>query len=164
MRTPTRSGLLRLLLLVATVVLSGTVTARTARLSPDLVMPVVVAAALWSGPTRGALFGLGAGWVVDLVPPGASTLGSSALLYAACGLVAGAGRREGSSPWAWLAVVGAAASAVGSLGRALVALGSGAPLLPVELAGTLLLTCVLCAVAVPPLLRVEHALARRRTT
>ena len=46
-----------------------------AALGPDLVLPVVVAAALLGGPVRGALVGLGAGWVVDLCPPGTPVLG-----------------------------------------------------------------------------------------
>ena len=66
-----------------------------------LVLPVVVAGALLSGPSSGALLGLAAGWVVDLMPPGSQVLGSSALLYAAAGLVT----TRRAFPFGWVAMV-----------------------------------------------------------
>ena len=60
-----------------------------ARFRPDLVVLLVAASAVVRGPAQGALLGLAAGWVVDLVPPGGSPLGLTALLYAAAGATAG---------------------------------------------------------------------------
>lgn len=136
--------------------------ARRPDVVPDLVLPVVVAGALWSGPVQGAAFGLGAGWVVDLVPPGAEVLGTGALLYAAAGLVAGAGRREGSAPWGWVAAVGLAAVVVAFGGRVVVAVLEGAPFVPGEWGTRLALTAAVVVGAVPLLLRLERALAARR--
>ena len=141
--------------------LSVVVAARTPVLLPDLLLPVVVAGALVGGPVRGALLGLAAGWLVDLVPPGALVLGSGALTYAACGLLAGAGRREGLAPWLWVAVVGALASAVLVLGGVLTAVLSGSALAPTDAAVRLVLTALLCAVAVPGLIRAEQRLRAR---
>ncbi|HEV7195304.1 MAG TPA: rod shape-determining protein MreD, partial [Pedococcus sp.] len=129
---------------------------------PDLVLPVVVAGALLAGPSGGALLGLGAGWLVDLMPPGAPALGTNALLYAAAGLLAGAGRREGPAPWGWLAVIGVAASAVEMAGRVVVALLSGVTVVWPTIGLRLLLTSLLCAIAVPGLVRLEQWLVRRR--
>src|SRR5665647_2660478 len=75
-------GLLRAALVVLAAALSTVVLPRVGSLGPDLVLLVVVAAGLLGGPTRGALVGLGAGWVVDLMPPAAATLGVAALTYA----------------------------------------------------------------------------------
>jgi rod shape-determining protein MreD len=136
--------------------------ARRPEVVPDLVLPVVVAGALWSGPVRGALLGLGAGWVVDLVPPGAEVLGTGALLYAAAGLVAGAGRREGPARWGWVATVGLAAVGVAFGGRLVVAVLEGAPFAPEDWGMRLALTAVVVVAAVPLLLRLERTLAARR--
>ena len=134
-----------------------------AALGADLVLPVVVAAALLGGPVRGALVGLGAGWVVDLCPPGTPVLGTTALLYAGAGAVAGLLRREGTG--SLLLPVGAttATATAVAVARLLVEVtttgtvaGVGQPLLRV------LLTSAFGAVLVPLLLRVERAMIRRR--
>ena len=134
-----------------------------AALGSDLVLPVVVAAALLGGPVRGALVGLGAGWVVDLCPPGTPVLGTTALLYAGAGAVAGLLRREGTG--SLLLPVGAttATATAVAVARLLVEVtttgtvaGVGQPLLRV------LLTSAFGAVLVPLLLRVERAMIRRR--
>lgn len=153
--------LLRALAVVAAALVAVVLGARVAGPLPDLVLPVVVAGALLSGPSRGALLGLGAGWVVDLMPPGSPVLGSAALLYAAAGLVAGAGRREGEVAVGWLALVVVAASAVPALGRVLLGLAGSAS---VNLSATAVqwgLTVGLSLVVVPLLIRAEHALVRR---
>ena len=121
----------------------------------------MVAGALLSGPSRGALLGLGAGWVVDLMPPGSPVLGSAALLYAVGGLVAGAGRREGETPMAWVAVVVLAAAGAVALGRAVLAVLSSAPVSLGELALRLALTLAVALVAVPLRVHAERALVRR---
>jgi rod shape-determining protein MreD len=152
----------RALLLLVAALLSVTVAGRTPAAVPDLVLPVVVAGALLSGPSRGALVGLGAGWLVDLLPPGASVLGTSALLYAAAGLVAGAGRREGPTPWGWVALVGGASALVLGAGRVVVAVVSGGA---IDLPATglaVLESAALCAIAVPALVWVEQSVSGRR--
>ena len=152
----------RAVLLIVAALLSVTMAARTPDTLPDLVLPVVVASALLGGPSRGGLVGLGAGWLVDLLPPGASVLGASALLYAAVGLLAGTGRREGPTPWGWVALVGAASAVAVGTGRVVVAAVSGAA---VDLTATglgVLWSAVLCAVAVPPLVWVEQWVSGRR--
>ena len=149
------------LLLLATLLSVSTWAPDPARL-PDLVLPVVVAGALLAGPSGGALIGLGAGWLVDLMPPGAPVLGTNALVYAVAGLLAGAGRREGPAPWGWVAVVGLGASVVETAGRVVAALLSGVTLAWSTIGVRLLLTALLCALAVPGLVRLEQWLVRRR--
>ena len=134
-----------------------------AALGPDLVLPVVVAAALLGGPVRGALVGLGAGWVVDLCPPGTPVLGTTALLYAGAGAVAGLLRREGTGSLLLPVGATAATATAVAVARLLVEVtttgtvaGVGQPLLRV------LLTSAFGAVLVPSLLRVERAMIRRR--
>jgi rod shape-determining protein MreD len=151
-----------MVLLVVASVLSVSTWARDADALPDLVLPVVVAGALLAGPSSGALLGLGAGWLVDLVPPAAPVLGTNALLYAAAGLLAGAGRREGPAPWGWVAVVGIGASVVGTAGRIVVALLSGVAVAWSTIGLRMLLTSLLCAITVPGLVRLEQWLLRRR--
>lgn len=156
-------GMVRATLLLAAAVAAVTVATRTPVVLPDLVLPVVVAGALLHGPSRGALLGLAGGWLVDLLPPGSAVLGTTALLYAACGLLAGAGRREGETPWGWVALVGAGAAVVSSAGRVVVALLSDAAVVWPEVGARLLLTATLCAVVVPLLVQAEQWLARERT-
>jgi len=159
---PTVPGLLRGVLLLVSALVAVSVATRSTVPVPDLVLPVVVAAALLGGPARGALLGLAAGWLVDLVPPGSAVLGTSALLYAVCGLFAGAGRREGVTPLGWVVAVGAATALVSTAARVLLALLSAAP---VDLGGSgarLVLTVTWCALTVPLLVAGEQRLARWR--
>jgi len=156
--TLTFRGVLLLLAAVTSVLLA----ARSPLAVPDLVLPVVVAGALWVGPSRGAVLGLAGGWLVDLMPPGSAVLGTAALLYAAAGLVAGAGRREGSTPFGWIAAVGAACATVVATGRIVVAALSGAPVQWPVVGTELALTVILSAVLVPVLVRCEQRLARSR--
>lgn len=156
------AALLRALLVLVAALALVTLGSRTSVLLPDLVLPVVVAGALRSGASGGLLLALAAGWVVDLVPPGAAVLGTGALAYAACGLLAGAGRREGVVPWGWVAAVGAAASAVLAACRVAVAVATGAPVSLPTVAGSFVLTTTLCALVVPLLVRAERRLAAGR--
>lgn len=153
---------LRGLLLLVAVLATVTVASRSPVLLPDLALPVVVAAGLLVGPSRGALVGLAAGWLTDLVPPGSPVLGTSALLYAVVGLVAGAGRREGISPVGWLAVVSVGCAAALGGGRVLVALLSGAPVRLEAVGAWFVLTSGCCVLMVPWLVRLEQWLGRRR--
>lgn len=156
-----RVRLARGVVLVVLAVLSAGLAAGTSVLLPDLLLPVVVAGALVGGPVPGALLGLAAGWLVDLVPPGAVVLGTGALTYAACGLLAGAGRREGLAPWWWVAGVGALATAVLLAGGLLVALLSGTGVSVADSLVRLVLTSALSAVVVPVLVRLEQHLRAR---
>jgi rod shape-determining protein MreD len=157
---PTLADLVALLVLVLAALGAATLGSRLASVTPDLVLPVVVAGALLRGPTGGALLGLAGGWVVDLVPPGAPVLGTDALVYAAVGLLAGAGRREGQTSVAWVALVGLAASAAAEAARLVLALLSGAGVDWPELVLRTALTALLCATAVPVLVRLSHVLRR----
>ena len=154
----TARGLLLLLVAVASV----TLATRSQLLLPDLVLPVVVAGALRTGASRGALLGLAGGWLVDLMPPGSSVLGTAALLYAAAGLLAGAGRREGETPFGWVALVGAASAVLVTAGRVTVAMLSGAAVEWGAVGARLALSALLCAALVPVLVRCEQRLARGR--
>ncbi len=90
-------GLVRTVFVVVGALSVATVLPRLgvpARLLPDLVVIAVAASAVLRGPAPGALLGLAAGWVVDLVPPAGSPLGATALLYAVAG-----GRSLRSQPW-----------------------------------------------------------------
>lgn len=154
-------GVLRGIAVVLSALVAVTLGARGIGVLPDLVLPLVVAGGLLAGPSRGALLGLGAGWVVDLMPPGSAVLGSGALLYAVAGLVAGAGRREGETPMAWVVLVVLGATGVLAAGRVVTAVLSSAPVQSAELALQAGLSAALATVAVPLLIRAEHALVRR---
>jgi hypothetical protein len=156
-----RIRVVRALALVALCVGSVALAAHVPVLLPDLVLPFVVAGALVGGPVRGALLGLGAGWLVDLVPPGAVLLGTGALTYAACGLLAGAGRREGLASWRWVAAVGTLTTVVLVAGRWLVALLAGSAVSVADSGARLVLTAVLCGGVVPVLVRAEQHLRAR---
>ena len=80
--------LLALALTLVAAVLVVTFRARGWPVVPDLVLLPVVALALSRGWLAGALLGLAAGWVVDLVPPGGDPLGLTPLLYAVAGSLA----------------------------------------------------------------------------
>ena len=96
--------------IVAGVVLQSTVLAgfRLAGVRPDLLVLAVVAVAMASGPTSGALFGFWAGLVADL--ESGLPAGVSSLVYTAVGYAVGLVRVYVVSPSAWvhLALAGAA--------------------------------------------------------
>jgi len=155
-------SLLRAALVVLAAAFSAVVLPRIGLPGPDLVLLVVVAGGILGGPARGALLGLGAGWVVDLMPPAAATLGLAALTYAVAGAVAGLWHRDGARsallpPLATFAAAGVVVGA-GIAG----AVESG---WPVDWAGagwSVALTTVVGLVAVPALVRAERGLVRRR--
>ncbi len=156
-------SLLRAALVVLAAAISAVVLPRLASLGrPDLVLLVVVAAALLGGPAKGALLGLGAGWVVDLMPPGGSTLGVAALTYAAAGAAAGLWHRDSgrSAVLPALATL-AAASTVAGVGI-LRAVANGSPI-PWAAAGwSIVLTTALGLAVVPMLIHAERGLVHRR--
>lgn len=155
-------SLLRAALVVLAAALSAVVLPRLGAVGPDLVLLVVVSGALLGGPTKGALLGLGAGWTVDLMPPGTEALGVAALTYAGAGVAAGLWHRDSvrSASLPALATL-AAASTVAAVGI-LRAMTSGWPV-PWAAAGwSLVLTTALGLAVVPLLIRAERGLVRRR--
>ncbi|WP_345206277.1 rod shape-determining protein MreD [Fodinibacter luteus] len=129
---------------------------------PDLVLVLVVAWALLRGPVVGAAVGLGAGWLLDLVPPGSGHLGVLALTYAAAGALAGRARVEGPVSALRVAGVALAASAVVEGVVVLGALVVGAPVALADVALSCLLTATVAAVVVPLVVGAERGLVRRR--
>jgi hypothetical protein len=156
---PILSLALRGSLLLGAVLAMATVGSRTGVPIPDLVLPVVVAAGLLSGPAGGATLGLAAGWMLDLMPPGGAVLGASALVYAAVGLFAGTARREGLASWGWVTAAGLVAALALQGGRTILALGVGLPISWSALGLQVLLGAALASVAVPALVWVEQRLA-----
>lgn len=154
-------GLLRAGLLVVAVVGMLTLAARGVAPTPDLVLVTVVAVALRSGPVPGAGFGLVAGWVLDLVPPGAGHPGLSALLYAAAGALAGCWRRAGPVGILWLGAVGLATAAATEGVGVLADLATSLPVDWSVVGVRVVLTAAAAAAVVPVILRLEVALHRR---
>jgi rod shape-determining protein MreD len=94
---------------------------------PDLVLVVVVALALTSGPREGAIIGFAAGLALDIAPPASNLLGQSALVFCLVGY--GCGRMRvvlERSAWRPLAGV-AVGAAAGEALYALVGLTFGDP-------------------------------------
>ena len=155
-------SLLRAALVVFSAAMSAVVLPRLGSVGPDLVLLVVVAAALLGGPTKGALLGLGAGWTIDLMPPGAAALGVAALTYAAAGAVAGSWHRDsGRSAFLPALATLAAASTVAAIGI-LRSVTSGWPVAWASTGWSVVLTTALGLAVVPLLIRAERGLIRRR--
>lgn len=57
--------------------------------TPDLVLVVVLALAMATGPSYGAAIGFAAGVAVDLAPPASGSLGQTAAVWAIAGFAAG---------------------------------------------------------------------------
>lgn len=144
-----------LVLCVVGTVVVVVLQARGWRILPDLALLPVLALALSRGPVPGALLGLAAGWVVDLVPPGGEPLGMTALLYALAGLLAGLGRRVGPLPLRWVALVCLGASAIPALGRLLQGAWLGQQLDVAGAATQVAVTLLAAIVLVPPLIRLD---------
>jgi rod shape-determining protein MreD len=86
---------------------------------PDLVLLVVVALGMCSGPAVGAVTGFGAGLGLDIAPPGSYLIGEYALVFCLVGYLSGR-LRSAANESALLAV--AAAMVVAAAGEALYAL------------------------------------------
>lgn len=151
--------LLRALLLLTAVLLVSAWPSGLPR--PDLVLLVVVAAALLHRPSTGLLVGLAGGWLLDLVPPGAQPLGAGALLYAAVGLGLGLARRATEVspllPWVF---TGVAAAGVLGLRWVMSAAGFGRALLP-DLTWSWVMTMLVAVLALPLLMGLERRLTDR---
>ena len=130
---------------------------------PDLVLIGVVATAVLRGPVHGALVGLVAGWVVELVPPVGSPLGLTPLVMMLGGLVGGLFQRVSSR------TVGRArrrrslaAGVVVLLGRVASAIAAEGSVSAADGLGRLASTVAVGLLALPVLLAVDRALVRRR--
>jgi rod shape-determining protein MreD len=159
-------GLLRTAAVLVAALMVATVLPRfgvPTRFLPDLVVLVVASSAVVRGPAHGALLGLAAGWVVDLVPPGGSPLGLTALLYATAGATAGLAHRPAPSRGLLGALLGlAAATVVVEVGAVCVAiLGDGSFDFAAAVTRTLT-TLAVGLLALPLLLGVDRSLTRRR--
>lgn len=147
-------------LLALTLVLA--LAARGVLAPPDLVLLVVVAAALVSGSRAGAGLGLVGGWLLDLAPPGGEPLGLTALTLGAAGWVAGTAHRRAGHPWWWPVPVVALAFLTSRLVPVLLDLAVGRPVAWGSLTWQLVATATLGLVVVPLLERLDAALVRRR--
>ena len=149
-------ALLALALTLVAAVLVVTLRARGWPVVPDLVLLPVVALALSRGWLAGALLGLAAGWLVDLVPPGGDPLGLTPILYALAGSLAGRGSRVGPVPARWVAIVTLGAALVPAAGRLLQGAWLGRQLDVGPAALGVLATVLVAALVVPPLLRLDR--------
>ena len=115
-----------------------------------------------AGRCVGAAAGLAAGWLVDLVPPGPTHLGVTALLYAAAGCRRGplAGRGPVAAPR--VAVVALGAAVLVEVVAVVGALAVSAPVDLAEVGLRCLLTATVAAFVVPLVVGAERGLVRRR--
>jgi hypothetical protein len=148
---------LALTLALVGAVLTVTLRARGWPVVPDLALIPVVAVALSRGWVAGALTGLAAGWMVDLVPPGGEPLGLTAVLYAVAGSLAGRGSRVGPVPGRWVAIVLLAAAAVPAVGGLLRAAWLGRPVEAAPSLLTVAATVVVGLLVVPPFVRLDRS-------
>ncbi len=129
---------------------------------PDLVLIGVAASAVLRGPVHGALLGLAAGWVVELVPPVGDPIGLTPLVVMAGGLLAGAFRRTSSRSFLRPLAALAAASVVVLVGRWAAAIVAEGGFVPSEGVGQLVATVAAGVLLLPLLLAADGALVRRR--
>jgi rod shape-determining protein MreD len=123
-------ALIAAVLVAVTVVFQLTVVDRIAfpgGSAPDLVLLVVLALALASGPMTGALTGFWAGLALDVAPPGSHFTGQDALVFCligyACGLLADGSSGDGVTEPGHTALFEIVVIAAGAVcGEALVAL------------------------------------------
>lgn len=144
-----------LFLCVVAAVIVAVLQTRGWSIVPDLALLPVLALALSRGPVPGALVGLAAGWIVDLVPPGGQPLGLTALLYALAGSLAGLGRRVGPLPLRWVALVCLGAATVPTAGRLLHGAWLGQQLDLARAATLVAVTLLAAIIIVPPLIRLD---------
>jgi rod shape-determining protein MreD len=114
----------------------------------DLLLLVVVAAALAGGSVTGATAGLLAGLLADLTPPAAGLLGAGALAYGLAGALAGRWHRPGGGADRQPLLLALAAAAVAAVGMSAVRLLLGVAASPLSQAGVTVLAAVGGAVVV----------------
>jgi rod shape-determining protein MreD len=125
---------------------------------PNLVLVVVVAMALASGPLEGAVIGFAAGLAIDIAPPATDLLGQSALVFCLVGY--GCGKLRGTlERSAWLPVAGVAlGAAAGEALYALAGLTFGDPDITVQAVRQVLPVAVFYDILLSPF--VLYAVAR----
>lgn len=154
-------GLIRVVALVLLAVITTGLLPRLSFPAPDLLLLVVLAAALLRGARSGLVWGLVAGWLVDLVPPGAGIVGSTALTYGLVGLAAGFFAATVRRSWLLTSVtVALAAFAVQGV-RWVMALALQNPTGDTVDLWAWLLTSLLGVVLVPTLMHLENAALTR---
>jgi rod shape-determining protein MreD len=155
-------------LIVLTVTLQVSIFARLSfgGVVPDLVMLVVIAAALVRGPDYAALVGFGAGLVLDLAPPADSTAGRWALAMVVVGYLTGLARQEGELPIVGTVAIVAAGAFVGTsvyalsglvLGDQGVAVGTALHVVPLSVLYDVLVTPLVVPLVVLLFRRLEPA-------
>ncbi|SNC71695.1 rod shape-determining protein MreD [Kytococcus aerolatus] len=162
---------MRLLVVVirfVTLVLLAVVTAgllpRLAFPAPDLLLLVVLGVALLRGARSGLVWGLVAGWLVDLVPPGAGVLGSTALTYGAVGWLAGGVAATVRRSWILTSLTVAVSALLVQGVRWVMALALGHQTGDTVDPWAWLLTTLLGCVVVPVLMHLENAALTRNAT
>jgi len=158
-------GLARAAYVVVAALVTATLLPRLgvpAQWVPDLVLVGVVASAVLRGPVHGAVVGLLAGWVVELVPPVGSPLGLTPLVMMAGGCVAGIFRRSSSQSVLRAPVALLAAGAVVLAARFVSAVLAEGSFEAAEGLGRLGSTVAVGVLALPVVLAVDRALVRRR--
>lgn len=118
---------------------------------PDLVLLVVIAAALERGPDYAALVGFGGGLVLDLAPPADATAGRWALALVVVGYLTGLARQEGELSILGTVAIVAAGAFIGTSVYALSGLVLGDQGVAVSTAFRVVPTSVLYDVLVTPL-------------
>jgi LytS/YehU family sensor histidine kinase len=162
---PTLLGVVRAAYVVVAALLTATSLPRlgvSPAWVPDLVLVGVVATAVLRGPVHGALVGLLAGWVVELVPPVGTPMGLVPLVTMAAGLVAGLFRRASSRSWLRPPAALLSAAGVALAGRMASAVLAEGSVEPAAGASRLASTVLAGAVLLPALLVADRALVRRR--
>ena len=158
-------GLSRTAYVVVAALLSATLLPRLGvpgQWVPDLVLIGVVATAVLRGPVHGALVGLVAGWVVELVPPVGSPLGLTPLVLMLGGLAGGLFQRVSSRTLGRAMLALAAAGVVVLLGRYASTIAAEGSVSASEGLGRLASTVAVGLLALPVLLAADRALVRRR--
>jgi rod shape-determining protein MreD len=162
---PTLLGLGRAVYVLAAALASATLLPRLgvpAQWVPDLVLIGVVATAVLRGPVHGAIAGLLAGWVVELVPPVGSPLGLTPLAMMVAGAVAGLFHQVSSRSTLRPSVALLAAGSVVLVVRFASAVVAEGSIDPMDVFGRLASTVAVGLVALPAFLAADRALVRRR--
>lgn len=152
----------RLLLLGIAVLLGGSVLPQVLEHRPDLPLLVVVGVAAARGVWPGVILGVAAGWMLDLVPPGAEPLGAGALAYAAAGALAGRLRSLRRATLLAPALLALAAALLVQGVRLVLGLAIGTPVDLGAQAWSLALTVTIGLFVVPGVIALESAVAHRR--
>jgi rod shape-determining protein MreD len=133
---------------------------------PDLVMLVVIGAALVRGPDYAALVGFAAGLVLDLAPPADATAGRWALAFVVVGYLTGLARQGGEISAVGTVTIVAAGAFIGTsiyalsglvLGDQGVAVGTAFRVVPMSVLYDVLVTPLVIPLVVLLLRRLEPA-------